>query len=187
MKLDNTYDQSQSVNILYHDNNALNQIKNAHDDKSALEAVAGQFEAMFLQMVLRQMRSSTEALSDQDSPFTSKKQGMFSDMYDGQLAIELAKKQNTGIADMLIQQLSPSMRDEKLKYILVRDSANDVKFVNNNLAEINSNTQSFLVSEQKLHFAFNENQKEVASVKEILNDVGMTAAFSQPLIRKMDP
>ncbi len=39
--------------------------------------VAGQFEAMFLQLVLRQMRSSSDVLADKDSPFSSKQQGVF--------------------------------------------------------------------------------------------------------------
>ena len=100
MKLDN--DQNQLSNVLYHDNSALNKIKNSHDDEATLEAVAGQFEAMFLQMVLRQMRSSSDVIADKDSPFSSQQQGVFRDMYDGQLAIELAKKQNSGIANMLV-------------------------------------------------------------------------------------
>ena len=59
-------------------------------------------------MVLRQMRSSSDVLADEDSPFSSQQQGVFRDMHDGQLSIELARKQHSGIADMLVKQLSPS-------------------------------------------------------------------------------
>ncbi len=72
-----------------------------------LEVVAGQFEAMFLQMVLRQMRSSSDVLADEDNPFSSKQQSVYRDFYDGQLAIEMAKQQQTGISEMLVKQLSP--------------------------------------------------------------------------------
>ncbi len=58
--------------LLYHDNNALSNIKFSADKEQALEAVAGQFEAMFLQMVLRQMRSSSDVLAPEDNPFSSK-------------------------------------------------------------------------------------------------------------------
>ncbi|MCG6282845.1 rod-binding protein, partial [Vibrio diabolicus] len=93
MKIDTGSDSSSVNSVLYHDNNALANIKNAADKHAALETVAGQFEAMFLQLVLRQMRSSSDVMADEDSPFNSKQQGVFRDMYDGQLAIEMAKKQ----------------------------------------------------------------------------------------------
>ncbi|WP_318517330.1 rod-binding protein [Photobacterium leiognathi] len=94
-------------NVLYHDNNGLQQIKHTISDQQGLEVVAGQFEAMFLQMVLRQMRSSSDVLADEDNPFSSKQQSVYRDFYDGQLAIEMAKQQQTGISEMLVKQLSP--------------------------------------------------------------------------------
>ncbi|PSV21263.1 flagellar protein [Photobacterium leiognathi subsp. mandapamensis] len=94
-------------NMLYHDNNGLQQIKHSISDQQGLEVVAGQFEAMFLQMVLRQMRSSSDVLADEDNPFSSKQQSVYRDFYDGQLAIEMAKQQQTGISEMLMKQLSP--------------------------------------------------------------------------------
>ncbi|WP_305457877.1 rod-binding protein [Photobacterium leiognathi] len=93
-------------NVLYHDNNGLQQIKYSLSDQQGLEVVAGQFEAMFLQMVLRQMRSSSDVLADEDNPFSSKQQSVYRDFYDGQLAIEMAKQQQTGISEMLVKQLS---------------------------------------------------------------------------------
>lgn len=78
MKLDGSSDQAQLNSMLYHDNSALANIKHSRDQEGALEMVAGQFEAMFLQLVLRQMRSSSDVLADKDSPFSSKQQGVFS-------------------------------------------------------------------------------------------------------------
>lgn len=77
MKLDGSSDQAQLNSMLYHDNSALANIKHSRDQEGALEMVAGQFEAMFLQLVLRQMRSSSDVLADKDSPFSSKQQGVF--------------------------------------------------------------------------------------------------------------
>ncbi|UXI03097.1 rod-binding protein [Photobacterium sp. TY1-4] len=107
MKLDAKADQPYQSAMLYHDNSALAGIRHSSDKQQALETVAGQFEAMFLQMVLRQMRSSSDVLAADDNPFSSKEQGVYRDFYDGQLAIELAKNQRSGIADMLIKQLGP--------------------------------------------------------------------------------
>ena len=72
--------------------------------KAALEMAAEQFEAMFLQQVLKQMRRASDVLGA-DSPLHSREQETFRDFYDGALADNLATKRQTGIADMLVKQL----------------------------------------------------------------------------------
>ncbi|WP_045457670.1 rod-binding protein [Vibrio campbellii] len=181
MKLDTSGDQAQLNTMLYHDNSALASIKKSRDQEGALEVVAGQFEAMFLQMVLRQMRSSSDVLADKDSPFASQQQGVFRDMYDGQLAMELAKKQNSGIANMLIQQLSPSMREVAFDQSRNVSPANDGKVVS---LERTSQLESDEIAMKS--DAVNPTLQAVASVKQVLGEAGMTTAFTQPLIRKME-
>ena len=181
MKLDTSGDQAQLNTMLYHDNSALASIKKSRDQEGALEVVAGQFEAMFLQMVLRQMRSSSDVLADKDSPFASQQQGVFRDMYDGQLAMELAKKQNSGIANMLIQQLSPSMREVAFDQSRNVSPANDGKVVSLERASQLENDEIAMKID-----AVNPTLQAVASVKQVLGEAGMTTAFTQPLIRKME-
>lgn len=181
MKLDTSGDQAQLNTMLYHDNSALASIKKSRDQEGALEVVAGQFEAMFLQMVLRQMRSSSDVLADKESPFASQQQGVFRDMYDGQLAMELAKKQNSGIANMLIQQLSPSMREVAFDQSRNVSPANDGKVVSLERASQLENDEIAMKSD-----AVNPTLQAVASVKQVLGEAGMTTAFTQPLIRKME-
>ncbi|MGR5161231.1 rod-binding protein [Vibrio owensii] len=181
MKLDTSGDQAQLNTMLYHDNSALASIKKSRDQEGALEVVAGQFEAMFLQMVLRQMRSSSDVLADKDSPFASQQQGVFRDMYDGQLAMELAKKQNSGIANMLIQQLSPSMREVAFDQSRNVSPANDGKVVSLERTSQLENDEIAMKSD-----AVNPTLQAVASVKQVLGEAGMTTAFTQPLIRKME-
>ncbi|MCR9908248.1 rod-binding protein [Vibrio campbellii] len=181
MKLDTSGDQAQLNTMLYHDNSALASIKKSRDQEGALEVVAGQFEAMFLQMVLRQMRSSSDVLADKDSPFSSQQQGVFRDMYDGQLAMELAKKQNSGIANMLIQQLSPSMREVAFDQSRNVSPANDGKVVSLERTSQLENDEIAMKTD-----AVNPTLQAVASVKQVLGEAGMTTAFTQPLIRKME-
>ncbi|MCC4224124.1 rod-binding protein [Vibrio campbellii] len=181
MKLDTSGDQAQLNTMLYHDNSALASIKKSRDQEGALEVVAGQFEAMFLQMVLRQMRSSSDVLADKDSPFASQQQGVFRDMYDGQLAMELAKKQNSGIANMLIQQLRPSMREVAFDQSRNVSPANDGKVVSLERASQLENDEIAMKTD-----AVNPTLQAVASVKQVLGEAGMTTAFTQPLIRKME-
>ncbi|MGR5169667.1 rod-binding protein [Vibrio owensii] len=181
MKLDTSGDQAQLNTMLYHDNSALASIKKSRDQEGALEVVAGQFEAMFLQMVLRQMRSSSDVLADKDSPFASQQQGVFRDMYDGQLAMELAKKQNSGIANMLIQQLSPSMREVAFDQSRNVSPANDGKVVSLERTSQLENDEIAMKTD-----VVNPTLQAVASVKQVLGEAGMTTAFTQPLIRKME-
>ncbi|WP_061034387.1 MULTISPECIES: rod-binding protein [Vibrio] len=181
MKLDTSGDQAQLNTMLYHENSALASIKKSRDQEGALEVVAGQFEAMFLQMVLRQMRSSSDVLADKDSPFASQQQGVFRDMYDGQLAMELAKKQNSGIANMLIQQLSPSMREVAFDQSRNVSPANDGKVVSLERTSQLENDEIAMKTD-----AVNPTLQAVASVKQVLGEAGMTTAFTQPLIRKME-
>ncbi|ELE5890448.1 rod-binding protein [Vibrio fluvialis] len=169
MKID-TGSNSSSVNsVLYHDNNALANIKNAADKHAALETVAGQFEAMFLQLVLRQMRSSSDVMADEDSPFNSKQQGVFRDMYDGQLAIEMAKKQRSGIADMLVKQLSP-----------VVDGAGS------NVVELAAAAERASHNRSAASNPVNNAANAVASLSQETTKVAVTNAFSQPLIRPLE-
>ncbi|MBK8687366.1 MAG: flagellar assembly peptidoglycan hydrolase FlgJ [Betaproteobacteria bacterium] len=67
----------------------------------ALRAAAGQFEALFMQMLLKSMRDALP----QEGPFASETTRTYTAMFDQQMAQQLAKK-GVGIADMLVRQLS---------------------------------------------------------------------------------
>lgn len=89
---------------------SMNNSASATDGKvaaqpSALEAAAEQFEALFLQQVLKQMRKAGDVLAA-DNPMRSRELDTMRDFYDGMLADTLATKHQTGIADLLVQQLS---------------------------------------------------------------------------------
>jgi flagellar protein FlgJ len=68
----------------------------------ALRAAAGQFEALFMQMLLKSMRDALP----QEGPFASETTKTYTAMFDQQIAQQLAKK-GIGIADVLVKQLSP--------------------------------------------------------------------------------
>lgn len=179
MKIEGNGQSNHYSSVLYHDNSALANIKHSNDKQQALETVAGQFEAMFLQMVLRQMRSSSDVLSPEDNPFSSKEQGVYRDFYDGQLAIEMAKKQNSGIADMLVKQLSPKQ---------VGDLAQMVEPVNDTAV---SGVSAAKAQEAFTDPSLNEAEYTVAydlqaSFKDTFQEAMGTVAFQQPLIRKME-
>lgn len=71
-----------------------------------LEQAAEQFEALMLRAMLSQMRKASDVLGE-DNPFNSKQQRMMRDFYDDKMASELASQRSTGMAQMIINQLSP--------------------------------------------------------------------------------
>ncbi|MCP4040353.1 MAG: flagellar assembly peptidoglycan hydrolase FlgJ [Gammaproteobacteria bacterium] len=80
--------------------------KSAREDSpQALREVAKQFEALFMQMMLKSMRKASFG----DPLFDSSSSLFYRDMFDQQLSLELAKKQGMGLADMLVEQLQGGM------------------------------------------------------------------------------
>lgn len=73
--------------------------------RADLVMAAEQFEALFLQQILKQMRKASDVLSA-DNPMRSRELDTMRDFYDEILAETLAGKKQTGIADLLVQQLS---------------------------------------------------------------------------------
>ncbi len=85
------------------DANSLNGLKNAAKENSpeAIKGVAKQFEAIFMNMMLKSMREA----SPQDNPFDNEQSRTFTSMLDQQLSSNLASK-GLGLADVLVRQLS---------------------------------------------------------------------------------
>jgi flagellar protein FlgJ len=69
--------------------------------EQALQAAARQFEAVFVNMMLKSMREA----SPQDGVFDSEQTRMFTGMLDQQLAQNMANR-GVGLADILVRQLS---------------------------------------------------------------------------------
>ncbi len=83
----------------------------AGKDKAGLKKATEEFEAVFVQILLKSMRDTV-----QDGGLVEKSQGrsMFEGMYDEELAKKMAEGRQMGIADMLYKQLS-NFEDEKKK------------------------------------------------------------------------
>lgn len=75
----------------------------SRDSASALPDVAKQFEALFLQMMLKSMRAATPG----DPLLSGEGSRMYRDLFDQQVSLELAKGKGIGIADLLMRQLDP--------------------------------------------------------------------------------
>ncbi|MEW6293661.1 MAG: flagellar assembly peptidoglycan hydrolase FlgJ [Pseudomonadota bacterium] len=80
------------------------------DDPEALKATARQFEAVFLQMVLKSMRAATP----QTGPFDSDQTRFYQELLDSQLAQAMAAKGGTGLAAVIERQLSRAAAPQSL-------------------------------------------------------------------------
>lgn len=85
------------------DSNSLNSLKTLSktDSDVALKKAAEQFEAVFLNMVMKSMREATPEFN----PFDSEQSKMFRSMLDQEMVQSLSKK-GIGLADVLVRQLS---------------------------------------------------------------------------------
>lgn len=89
---------------------ALRQQARANPEQS-LEKVAGQFESIFLQMMMKSMRDATV----DGGLFDSEQLDLYQSMFDQQVALELSstrtessRKSVLGLQDLIVKQLSPS-------------------------------------------------------------------------------
>jgi len=77
-------------------------------DSVKLKAACQQFEALFVQMMMKNMRSTI-----QDGGFIEKSYAreMFEGMFDEEIAKEVSKGQGIGVSQMMYEQLSKTLKD----------------------------------------------------------------------------
>ena len=98
---------SMAVTDVYTDLSGLQQLQSEENQDAALKKIAQQFESLFINMMLKNMRSAN-AVFEQDSMFNSNEMKFYRDMYDHQLSLTLAHGNGIGIADAMYRQLSRS-------------------------------------------------------------------------------
>jgi len=92
----------------YSDLNRLHQLKvgKDRDGEENVRKVAQEFESLFLNEMLKSMRSATDVLA-QDNPFNSQAGKQYQDMHDQQLSVTLSREGGgVGLADVMIRQLT---------------------------------------------------------------------------------
>ncbi|MCL1076614.1 flagellar assembly peptidoglycan hydrolase FlgJ [Parashewanella spongiae] len=90
------------------------------DEKGAIKEVAKQFEGIFVQMLMKSMRDANEAFKS-DSPFNSQYTAFYEQMRDQQLSQDISGKGVLGLADLMVQQLSPETSSIKPASVLRQD------------------------------------------------------------------
>jgi flagellar protein FlgJ len=88
---------------LFHDFSGLTALKHQarEDQAGSAEKVARQFESLFVQMMVKQMRQASFG----NGLFESKQTEFVRDMYDQQLSVHLSERRGLGMAKLLRNQL----------------------------------------------------------------------------------
>ena len=87
----------------YLDFDGLGQLKGQarQDAKAATRETAQQFEALFIQMMMKSMRDSVvKSDLSENAPLDS-----YQSMFDKEVSVQLAKRNSMGLADMLVKNL----------------------------------------------------------------------------------
>ena len=87
----------------YLDFDGLGQLKAQarQDAKGALRETAQQFEALFLQMMMKSMREAIVKSDDSEDAGKATFEGMF----DREVSVQMAKRNTVGLADMLVKNM----------------------------------------------------------------------------------
>lgn len=100
-------DSTKMQESFYSDTNRLNDVKRNKDDPESLKVVAKEFEAIFVQMMLKSMRDAQQSMkSEFFSDFGTQQ---YEQMYDQQLSLSLSQNGGIGLADAIVRQMSPYM------------------------------------------------------------------------------
>ncbi|MCL1125453.1 flagellar assembly peptidoglycan hydrolase FlgJ [Shewanella surugensis] len=112
------------------------------DDSSVLKEVAQQFEGIFVQMLMKSMRDAN-AVFESDSPMNSQYTQFYEQMHDQQMSLNLSSQGMLGLADLMVQQLSPETSQMLPASVLRAD---------NNASGFTSNELTLASSEQNSHY-----------------------------------
>ena len=79
--------------------------KAQQNDDQALRETAQQFEALFIQMMLKSMRDANNVMKS--DLVESQAAETYEGMYDKEMSVQMSKRNTLGMADMLVRQLGP--------------------------------------------------------------------------------
>ena len=133
-----------------HDLGSINKMREAiaSGDESVLQEAAEQFEAIFVQMMLKSMRKAQDALADEDSPFNSQQVKFYRDMHDQQLATDLTAGGGMGLADIIVKQMGQS-EDSYLPASVIRSDGNLNSLNRDRVVAVEQAQETVLASESK--------------------------------------
>lgn len=133
--------------------NAIRQQSKSTDGeskKAALQEAAQQFEAIFMQMLLKSMRKAEDVLAS-DSPLNSESTKFYRDMNDQQMAIELSSNGSLGLTDLIVRQLGGG--DDNFTPRTVLRSDGNLEQINKKFSSVRSIQQPTSLDDSQTNLA----------------------------------
>ncbi len=121
--------QSSALNQNYTDFSGLNEMRAQArvDPQASLKQVAKQFEGIFIQMMLKSMRDASMG----DAIFDSDQSELYRDMFDKQVALNMANSKGIGIAESLVRQLGKNTEDNnKPETFMIKPAVHNETLIN---------------------------------------------------------
>ncbi|MCP9339277.1 flagellar assembly peptidoglycan hydrolase FlgJ [Stutzerimonas xanthomarina] len=175
----------------YSDLNRLNQLKVGKDRDGAenVRKVAQEFESLFMNEMLKSMRSATEVMA-KDNPLSSQASKQYQDMHDQQLSVTLSKEGGgIGLADVLIRQLSkqqePSEKPNPFAQVAQTEGAKWSSNPNSKIAPVDpARNDSQLLNQRRLALPGRLAERAHAEVAAAITqaDQSSQAGAVQPLV-----
>lgn len=162
-KFDSTLAQANNV----HDIQGLDALRKAAkggDDK-ALVAAAKQFEAIFVQMMLKSMRQAEDVMADDDNPMNSQQVKFYRGMHDQQLASDLADKGSIGLAEIIVRQLGQKTEGYTPSNVL-RDDGN-LSSINRSLSSSVAHAQDLVLGRSSKRAMFDSPEQFISELMPI--------------------
>ncbi|MCG7563622.1 MULTISPECIES: flagellar assembly peptidoglycan hydrolase FlgJ [Pseudoalteromonas] len=146
---------------------ALKSTGDANASEEALRKAAQQFESIFTQMMLSSMRKANEVLEDKDSPFNSSSVKFYRDMHDQQMSMQLSSEGSLGLADLIVQQLSPN-RDGYMPSSVLRTGAElqSDRIANGEAAQVKAEQQPEVMESASKDVQFDDPESFVSQLWE---------------------
>ena len=123
------------------------------NSEAAIGKAAKQFEALFIQMMLKSMRDATPKGGLFDSEATK----TFEQMYDTQIALALSERGGTGISEMVAKSIRQMQGDFEAsdikKFALKNDPTDPLRLINTSdvFPMSEGSTQQFLLQRRGLN------------------------------------
>jgi len=178
---------------VYTELNQLQKLKSKsnRDDPEALKKIAKDFEQIFLSMMLKSMRDANAVLS-KDNFLNSTQVQFFEEMRDEQLSLEMAHEGGIGLADVLVKQLSGTLKKvpDSLDPEALSDRAESKplsmeRFKHPVTASPLAELQSFLNSaEQQRNFAADNSGGKILPLPERFDNPEQFVTALKPLAEK---
>ena len=142
----------------------------------ALSAAAKQFEAIFMQMLLKSMRSAQDVL-ESDSPFNSQTTKFYRDMHDQQLAVELSTNGSLGLSELIVRQLGGNNENFTPHTVLRSDAELTARAIGSTKKADNDNRQ---LDNDMRSLGTSKNRQIETPFQELINLAKKEQGFEQP-------